>query len=116
MKKIWTILIIISAIILIILAIYGIPKLSCKLRGGEWETMGTLRIKECNLPTSDADKECSSSNECEGSCIAILSKEDYNKAINGTVYTKGKCTAWEIIVGCQAFVENGEVNGILCID
>ena len=71
---------------------------------------------ERNLPTSDAGKECSSSEECEGSCIAELSGEDWEKAIEGAVYIKGNCTSRRIIVGCQAFVEDGKVNGILCID
>ena len=92
-------------------------KKSCKEQGGVWRKIGLDTEKSCNLPTSDADKECSNSSECEGSCIAELSKDDLIKVEKGTtVHTNGKCSAWKIIVGCHPFVENGKVTGILCVD
>ena len=91
-------------------------KESCEALGGIWGRVGLSLNEECNLPTSDAGKECSDSDDCEGSCIAELSKEDQDKARQGVVYTKGKCTAWKITLGCQAFVEDGKVRGILCVD
>ncbi len=93
-------------------------KESCEKLGGKWGRFGADAppAGECNLPTKDAGKVCSGSSECEGDCIAELSQSDWNKATNGIVYTKGKCTAWKITVGCQAFVENGKVQGILCKD
>ena len=92
-------------------------KESCEAQGGIWGKVGLSSEEVCNLPTSDAGKECSDSDECEGSCIAELSEEDWDKAEQGiVVYTKGKCTAWKITVGCSAFVENGKVEGILCVD
>ena len=91
-------------------------KESCEALGGRWGSIGLSLNEKCNLPTSDAGKECSNSAECEGSCIAELSEEDWDKAVRGIVYTKGKCTAWKITVGCQAFVEDGKVEGILCVD
>jgi hypothetical protein len=90
-------------------------KTSCEALSGKWGRIGLDPEEYCNLPTSDAGKECSSSNKCEGSCIAKLSEEDWDKAIHGVVYTKGKCTAWKVTVGCRAFVEDGKVR-ILCVD
>lgn len=91
-------------------------KKSCEALGGKWGTVGLHLEEVCNLPTSDAGKICSGSSECEGSCIAEQSNEDREKAESGIIYTKGKCTAWKITVGCHAFVENGKVEGILCAD
>jgi len=91
-------------------------KESCEALGGRWGRIGLSLEEQCNLPTSDAGKECSDSDECEGSCIAELSEEDWEKAIYGVVYTKGKCTAWIITIGCHPFVEDGKVEGILCVD
>ncbi len=93
-----------------------VDKGSCEALGGRWGGIGLSPEESCNLPTSDADRECSGSGECEGSCIARLSEEDWDRAVNGVVYTKGKCSAWKITVGCQAFVEDGRVEGILCVD
>jgi len=91
-------------------------KESCEVLGGKWGRIGLSLEEGCNLPPSDAGKECSDSDECEGSCIAELSEEEWENAIHGVVYTKGKCTAWKITVGCRDFVENGKVEGILCVD
>ncbi len=68
------------------------------------------------MSTSDGGKECSGPEECEGDCIAELSQEDQEKANQGVLYTKGKCTSWKVTVGCQALVREGKVQGILCVD
>ena len=93
-------------------------KESCEKQGGRWGRIGIMPKESCNLPTKDAGKICSDSNECEGACIAELAKEDYKKVWEErrTIRTKGKCTPWVIVVGCQARVQNGKVKGILCVD
>ena len=91
-------------------------KETCEAAGGVWGRVGLSLNEKCNLPTSDAGKECSSSSDCQGSCIAELSQEEWDRAAKGIVYTNGKCSAWKIVVGCRAFVEGGKVEGILCID
>lgn len=91
-------------------------KESCEALGGRWGTIGLQPEEECNLPTSDAGKECSDWGDCEGACIADLSQEDLEEAPEGVVHTKGKCSASKIVVGCHAFVEDGKVYGILCVD
>ena len=89
----------------------------CESLSGLWIRKEATSGYECNLPTKDTSKECSSSDQCEGACLAQLSQEDFNKAIREVVYATGKCAAWKITRGCNnAFVENGKVTGILCID
>lgn len=97
----------------------GFPadKESCEALGGKWGRIGAYPEEECNLPTSDAGKECSGYDECEGSCLADLSEDEQSKVAQGiVVYTKGKCSAWKITVGCLTLVEEGKVSGIICID
>lgn len=96
-------------------------KESCEAKGGQWGKWG-LKPPEapatCNLPTTDAGKECSGSNECEGACIAELTEEqkDMLNKTDEPVYTKGQCSSVNIVVGCHAYVINGKVEGILCAD
>jgi hypothetical protein len=91
-------------------------KESCEALGGRWGRIGLSLEEKCNLPTSDAGEECCDSDDCAGACIAELSQEDLDRAPEGVVYTKGRCSAWSIIVGCHAFVEDGKVYGIMCAD
>jgi len=92
-------------------------KESCLNNGGKWAKIGLSPKESCNIPTTDADKECFNQEDCEGACLAALSYTDRQKAMRGGVIkTKGKCTPWLITVGCQARVEKGQVSGILCVD
>lgn len=92
-------------------------KASCEAAGGTWAAFGISPIEKCVLPASDAGKECSDSSECEGSCIAELSKEDNDKVSRGeAVPAKGKCTSSKSVFGCFPIVTQGKVDGILCID
>jgi len=85
-------------------------KESCEAKGGLWGPIGLSPEERCNLPTSDAGKECSDSDECEGYCVAELLPEEWSKS-----GVKGQCTAWRIVVGCITLVEDGKAKGI-CID
>lgn len=93
-------------------------KETCLAKNGKWAKIGPAPVESCNLPTSDGGKECTDTSECEGTCLAALSNEEQNLVMREkkTIQTKGKCTPWVITVGCQARVQNGKVNGILCID
>ncbi|MBL7206156.1 MAG: hypothetical protein ISS36_00985 [Candidatus Aenigmarchaeota archaeon] len=92
-------------------------KIACEAKGGRWGRIGLDATPSCNYPASDAGKECSDSSECQGRCVADLSDEDYDKAQEGEIiYTNGNCTSKRTVVGCNAFVEDGMVYGILCID
>jgi len=96
-----------------------IPKdeTSCKSAGGLWGAIGLSPVESCNMPTSDAGKECSSQSDCEGACLVELTAEQKEKVIAGTVVeTTGTCTPYWITVGCRAFVEDGKIENIICID
>jgi len=89
-------------------------KESCEKLGGTWMIRD---VEVCSLPTSDSEKECSDSSQCEGYCIAELSEKEYKETMQGTIiYTEGKCTAKTTAFGCAPHVDDGKVNGILCMD
>jgi hypothetical protein len=88
----------------------------CLSKGGKWGRIGLGPKDECNLPTTDANRECNDSSECEGVCLAEISAEERQEAMQGKVFNrKGKCTSWMIVVGCQARVNNGQAS-LICID
>lgn len=93
-------------------------KAACEAQGGKWGRIGLAPRDACNLPTSDAGQICSDSSECEGACVADLSRADYDRVTKNKVIidSAGKCTPWRIVVGCLAVVTDGKVNGIMCID
>ncbi|RLE38981.1 hypothetical protein DRJ17_02185 [Candidatus Woesearchaeota archaeon] len=94
-------------------------KESCEALGGRWERISPRLEEYCNLPTTDAGKECSDSSECESFCIAELlnlTKEDRLKLAQGTFETKGRCHEWKIIVGCYSDVRNGIAQPAVCVD
>jgi len=93
---------------------------TCEAKNGEWGRVGLKLTEVCNLPTADAGKICSDKSDCEGDCLAELSEADYEKLTKNAgkevIVTKGKCTAWKLTPGCQAYVQNGRVDGIFCGD
>jgi len=93
-------------------------KATCEAQGGKWGRIGPSPRESCNLPTSDAGKVCSDSSECEGGCVANLSRADQDRITRdkAVIETQGKCTPWRIVVGCMALVTDGKVRGILCVD
>lgn len=94
-----------------------VDEITCIEKGGEWRKIGIAPVEQCNLKTSDFGRECSDSDECEGSCMVDLQKDDLSKVQQGgTVTTKGLCSEWIIIIGCQTFVEDGKVSAVTCID
>lgn len=102
-------------------AYVDIPKneKDCIAQDGQWGKIGLYPEEVCNIPASDAGKICNDSGECQGSCIAALSEKEYNalRSERGkSIRTNGACSSWLIIVGCLPVVENGRVNGILCVD
>jgi hypothetical protein len=101
-------------------SVIDIPKdqAACEAQGGKWGRIGLAPRDECNLPTSDAGQICSDSSQCEGACVADLSRADYDRVAKNKVIilSTGKCTPWRIVVGCLAVVTDGKVNGIMCID
>lgn len=97
---------------------YPADKDSCESQGGQWGPVGLSPKEICVMPTTDAGKVCSDSRDCQSACVANLSVADYNNLVKYhiPIHTTGRCTAWKVGVGCNAYVENGVVNGILCVD
>jgi hypothetical protein len=94
-----------------------LTKEQCKSKGGIWGIIGLSKEEKCNLPTSDSGKICSDSEECKGSCIAEVSEKEYKSLRGGDskIQRKGKCSEYEINVGCLPFVNKGSIH-MICVD
>jgi hypothetical protein len=89
---------------------------SCEAKGGVWKKPGPSPREECNLPTTDSGKVCDGSHQCEGICLAELSKDDMQKGMRGKQFkTNGKCSAWIKNLGCRVYVYRGWA-GVVCVD
>jgi hypothetical protein len=97
---------------------FSVPKdkMSCEEKGGVWKKIGIRPREECNLPTTDAGKACSSSNVCEGVCLAELSSDDLRTGMKGKILkTDGKCSSFIKVVGCKGYVYRGWAS-VVCAD
>jgi hypothetical protein len=83
---------------------------SCEFMGGRW--VKTIYGEEiCFLTTSDGGKECFDSNECEGACLAELSKEEEDKLSRmESVKTNGTCAESTPLIGIVTIVKDGKVD------
>jgi hypothetical protein len=89
---------------------------NCEVKGGVWKKIGIRPQAECNLPTTDAGKACSSSNVCEGVCLADLSPDDLRSGMKGKLFkTDGKCSNFIKVVGCRGYVYRGWAS-VVCAD
>jgi hypothetical protein len=89
---------------------------NCEQAGGIWKKMGPRPIEECNLPTKDAGKVCSGSNECEGVCLADLNKDEMGQGMKGKLFkTQGECSDFIKVMGCRAYVYKGWAQ-LVCAD
>jgi hypothetical protein len=97
---------------------YPADRESCEAAGGHWGPIGLSPAEVCTMFTTDAGKECSDSSECQSACVADLSAEEYQTLVKNhrPIYTTGRCAASTLSVGCFAYVKNGVVNDILCVD
>ncbi len=89
----------------------------CEKVGGMWGPIGLFPEPLCNMKTADGGKKCNDADECEGACLASLNPAEEDSVTAGKpVKKEGKCSEWSAIVGCLAFVEDGFVNSIMCLD
>lgn len=84
-------------------------KEECLSKGGEWKAAGLALSEKCFLKMQDANKDCSSSDECEGTCLALEGAEPGDKVV-------GKCSEYDSTFGCHSKVEDGKATPVLCID
>ena len=64
---------------------------SCEVHKGIWifPMQGKItRAGHCNLPTTDAEKECSDSSQCQGGCL------QRDKSLARGVKTTGHCSTY----------------------
>jgi hypothetical protein len=90
---------------------------ACEAQGGKWGPIGLYPQEVCNLPTTDAGTTCTDSSQCQSACVAELTQQQFDDAFRkgAIIETSGTCAAWQILVGCIPFVEDGKVS-IICID
>lgn len=85
-------------------------QVSCERSGGAWGRFGLMEVDQCNLPTTDANKVCNDSSECEGVCYTDA------PAPKGTK-TNGRCYNKTITLGtCLNLVHDGVAQGQVCED
>lgn len=75
-----------------------LDKKDCEAKGGTYDKYGIAQIYQCNLPATDEGEECTSSEQCEGLCLA-----------------DGTCSKDTINFGCHDILEDGKAVTI-CID
>ena len=88
----------------------------CLAKGGIWGKLGPHPGEECNLYTTDSDKTCSGSNECEGVCLADLTSDQLREGMAGKLFhMQGKCSKVIKLVGCRGYVYKGWAS-VVCAD
>ncbi|WP_101925048.1 hypothetical protein [Luteimonas rhizosphaerae] len=80
----------------------------CVRVGGEWTQLGRAPVKQCLRQTTDAGKACTTSEQCEGLCVAPEGTTD-GATVGGT------CSVTTNPFGCQQRVHDG-VATTLCVD
>ncbi len=77
-------------------------KNDCSKHGGRWQQSALGFF--CNMPTADAGKSCTDSDQCESVCIA-----------NGA--NIGKCYEWRSTAStCLSLIEDGKGGSAVCKD
>lgn len=89
-------------------------KAECLAQGGQWGWPGIPHQEEpddfqgtCIRRTSDAGKVCTSSNDCQGLCLATS---------ESAVTRSGICAGNTFGSGCRATVEEGAPSPVICVD
>jgi len=97
---------------------FTIPKTKeeCEAKNGVWRKMGIRPTESCNFKTTDSGKICQDSHQCEGVCLANLSKDQMNSGMRGKLFkTEGKCSEWVVVMWCRAYVSSCWAS-VVCAD
>jgi hypothetical protein len=83
----------------------------CKSRGGIWGNYFSYVVPNskgsCNLPTSDGDKICEDSRDCQSFCLT-------NRSTEADSVGSGTCYGWTIMPPCYNQVVNNVSSGEVC--
>lgn len=88
----------------------------CLASDGIWGQWGLNPEESCNLKTTDFEKECNDSSDCQGLCLASQEIEEKLLAENKSVEATGTCSELVNVYGCFAQLEQGVARGIICVD
>jgi hypothetical protein len=90
---------------------------ACQDAGGRWDRFGLFPWEICRVPTHDGGRTCADTEECEGTCLASLMREQIDLLRkHRKLKILGKCTPHVPVFGCMALVERGIVSRMLCLD
>lgn len=89
--------------------------LDCARRGGTFGIRGLGLAPMCTIRTSDAGRECRSSDECQGRCVALPPAIDWRTVRPGQPLA-GRCSAEEVQFGCYVEVNDGKAAMAICAD
>lgn len=93
-------------------------ELECQVKDGLWTNGGGLRHRDaprfCQMPYSDAGKNCKSSSDCSsGIC---LSRKSFPESEAPGAQTVGMCTKYPVGGGCLSRIEGGKAQPVICSD
>jgi hypothetical protein len=77
----------------------------CQACDGVWES-GLSGTPSCNCKTTDAGKDCSDGDDCQGVCLQTGIAPDSP----GFVRPIGKCSDRRFVRGCKAIIDHGARN------
>jgi len=81
----------------------------CVNRGVQWKIAGLALSGRCFMKMKDVGKECLSYKDCGGTCLAPENAKPGEQAV-------GKCSEYNLTLGCHSAVEGGKVMPALCAD
>lgn len=87
-------------------------KEACEKAGGEIKQVGRLRAEHCIQPYPDAGKLCTDKTECLGWCIFEVGDSEPTP---GTP-ADGICQLTTDSFGCTTLVNDGKIEGTICVD
>jgi hypothetical protein len=92
-------------------------EVACEAAGGTWKPAGLFPKPICTVPTRDAGRTCDDNDECEGYCLAALSRLQIDLVRQKrSIPVQGACTPHMPVFGCIAIVRQGWVRSIMCRD
>jgi len=86
---------------------------SCRVGGGTWRPVCLMGKPACVIRYADADKTCRDGDECQSKQCRYAGKQLPNADGNEAT---GKCSATSDPCGCFTLVEDGKIQGTLCVD